>query len=75
MTQKDLAKRLEVSQPVVSNYENEFVEGVISGPINEGPNGSVIQLADKQEPTADDIAKNLPTRRHHPTCSCLVCKP
>ncbi|MBB5065522.1 peptidylprolyl isomerase [Granulicella mallensis] len=38
-------------------------KGGISGPINEGPNGSVIQLADKQEPTADDIAKNLPTSR------------
>jgi peptidyl-prolyl cis-trans isomerase D len=35
-------------------------KGGISGPINEGPNGSVAQLIDKQEPTPQDIAKNLP---------------
>ena len=34
-------------------------KGGISGPINEGPNGTVAQVVDKQEPTADDIAKNL----------------
>jgi peptidyl-prolyl cis-trans isomerase D len=38
-------------------------KGGISGPINEGPNGSVAQLIDKQEPTADDIAKNLPATK------------
>jgi peptidyl-prolyl cis-trans isomerase D len=37
--------------------------GGISGPINEGSNGAVAQLTDKQEPTADDIAKNLPSVR------------
>jgi peptidyl-prolyl cis-trans isomerase D len=34
-------------------------KGGISGPINEGPNGGVLQLVDKQEPTADDMAKNM----------------
>ena len=34
-------------------------KGGISGPIDEGANGAVLQLTDKQEPTADDIAKNL----------------
>jgi peptidyl-prolyl cis-trans isomerase D len=38
-------------------------KGGISGPINEGPNGSVAQLVDKQEPSADDLAKNLPATR------------
>jgi peptidyl-prolyl cis-trans isomerase D len=38
-------------------------KGGISGPINEGANGAVLQLTDKQEPTADDIAKNLPAVR------------
>jgi peptidyl-prolyl cis-trans isomerase D len=37
--------------------------GGISGPINEGPNGSVAQVVDKQEPTAADLAKNLPAER------------
>ena len=37
--------------------------GGISGPINEGANGAVAQLTDKQEPSADDIAKNLPSVR------------
>jgi peptidyl-prolyl cis-trans isomerase D len=34
-------------------------KGGISGAIEEGPNGGVLQLVDKQEPTADDIAKNI----------------
>jgi peptidyl-prolyl cis-trans isomerase D len=34
-------------------------KGAISGPINEGVNGAVIQLTDKQQPSADDIAKNF----------------
>jgi peptidyl-prolyl cis-trans isomerase D len=38
-------------------------KGGISGPINEGANGAVLQLTDKQEPTEADIAKNLPTTR------------
>jgi peptidyl-prolyl cis-trans isomerase D len=38
-------------------------KGGITGPINEGANGAVAQLTDKQEPSADDIAKNLPTVR------------
>jgi peptidyl-prolyl cis-trans isomerase D len=36
-----------------------MAKGAISGPINEGANGAVLQLTDKQEPTADDIAKNF----------------
>jgi len=35
----------------------------ISGPINEGPNGGVLQVVDKQEPSADDIAKNFQTSK------------
>ncbi|MES2390930.1 MAG: peptidyl-prolyl cis-trans isomerase [Acidobacteriota bacterium] len=38
-------------------------KGGISGPINEGPNGSVLQLTDKQEPTPEDVAKNLEISR------------
>jgi peptidyl-prolyl cis-trans isomerase D len=38
-------------------------KGGISGPINEGPNGTVAQVLDKQEPTAEDLAKNLPETR------------
>ena len=38
-------------------------KGGISGPINEGANGAVLQLTDKQEPSTDDIAKNLPATR------------
>jgi peptidyl-prolyl cis-trans isomerase D len=34
-------------------------KGGISGPINEGANGGVLQVVDKQEPTADEIAKNF----------------
>jgi len=34
-------------------------KGGISGAIEEGPNGGVLQLVDKQEPSADDIAKNM----------------
>jgi len=38
-------------------------KGGISGPINEGANGAVLQLTDKQEPSAEDIAKNFDTTR------------
>ena len=38
-------------------------KGGISGPIDEGPNGGVLQVIDKQEPTADDIAKNFQTTK------------
>jgi peptidyl-prolyl cis-trans isomerase D len=34
-------------------------QGGISGPVNEGANGAVLQVIDKQEPTADEIAKNF----------------
>jgi peptidyl-prolyl cis-trans isomerase D len=33
--------------------------GAISGPINEGVNGAVLELTDKQEPSAQDIAQHL----------------
>ena len=38
-------------------------KGGISGPINEGANGAVLQLTDKQQPSADDIQKNLATTK------------
>ena len=38
-------------------------KGGISGPINEGVNGAVLQLTDKQEPSAEDIAKNFGATR------------
>jgi len=37
--------------------------GNISGPINAGRTGVVIKLLDKQEPTADEIAKNFDQTR------------
>ena len=40
-----------------------LAKGGISGPINTGRIGSVLQLTDKQEPTADDIAKNFTQTR------------
>jgi len=37
--------------------------GGISGPINEGVNGAVLQLTDKQEPNAADIAQHFDETR------------
>jgi peptidyl-prolyl cis-trans isomerase D len=37
--------------------------GGISGPVNEGVNGAVLQLTDKQEPNAADIAQHLDATR------------
>ncbi|MBW4039368.1 MAG: peptidylprolyl isomerase [Acidobacteria bacterium] len=37
----------------------DMQKGAISGPINEGVNGAVLQLTDKQEPSAADITKNF----------------
>lgn len=34
-------------------------KGGISGPVNEGTNGAVMQLVDKQEPTPAEIAQNF----------------
>jgi len=34
-------------------------KGGISGPVNEGSNGAVLQVIDKQEPTAEEIASNF----------------
>ncbi len=38
-------------------------KGGISGPINEGPNGAVAQVIDKQQPTPEDITQHLATTR------------
>jgi peptidyl-prolyl cis-trans isomerase D len=38
-------------------------KGAISGPINNDADGGVLQLEDKQEPNADDMAKNLPATK------------
>ena len=38
-------------------------KGGISGPINEGPNGVVAQLLELDQPTPDDISKNLAETR------------
>ena len=37
--------------------------GAISGPINAGRTGVVAKIVDKQEPTPDEIAKNLDQTR------------
>jgi peptidyl-prolyl cis-trans isomerase D len=34
-------------------------KGGISGPVNEGTNGAVLQLTDKQEPNPEEVAKNF----------------
>ncbi len=41
----------------------EMKPGEISGPINAGRTGVVAKLVDKQEPTADEIAKNFDQTR------------
>ena len=38
-------------------------KGGISGPINAGQTGVVLSITDKQEPSADDIAKNIDATR------------
>jgi peptidyl-prolyl cis-trans isomerase D len=40
-----------------------LAKGAISGPINVGRAGVVLSVIDKQEPTADDIAKNFAATR------------
>jgi peptidyl-prolyl cis-trans isomerase D len=40
-----------------------LAKGAISGPINTGRSGIVLSVIDKQEPTADDIAKNFAATR------------
>jgi peptidyl-prolyl cis-trans isomerase D len=40
-----------------------LAKGGISGPINTGPNGVLLQVTDKEEPTADEIAKGLGATR------------
>jgi peptidyl-prolyl cis-trans isomerase D len=41
----------------------DMAVGSISGPINTGRTGVVVKLLDKQEPSADEIAKNLDQTR------------
>ena len=38
-------------------------KGGISGPINEGPNGAVLQVVDKQQPTPEDVNEHLAATR------------
>jgi len=40
-----------------------LAKGAISGPINTGRSGIVLSVVDKQEPTAEDIAKNFAATR------------
>jgi peptidyl-prolyl cis-trans isomerase D len=40
-----------------------LAKGVISGPINSGPTGVVLVVVDKQEPSAEDAAKNFEQTR------------
>src|SRR5271168_5304351 len=40
-----------------------LAKGAISGPINTGRSGVVLSVVDKQEPTAEDIAKNFNVTR------------
>jgi peptidyl-prolyl cis-trans isomerase D len=40
-----------------------LAKGAISGPINTGRSGVVLSVLDKQEPTAEDIAKNFNATR------------
>jgi peptidyl-prolyl cis-trans isomerase D len=41
----------------------DMAVGAISGPINAGRTGVVVKILDKQEPTADEIAKNFDQTR------------
>ncbi len=41
----------------------DLAVGAISGPINAGRTGVVVKILDKQEPSADEIAKNLDKTR------------
>jgi peptidyl-prolyl cis-trans isomerase D len=40
-----------------------LAKGAVSGPINTGRDGIVLSVIDKQEPTAEDIAKNFDATR------------
>ena len=40
-----------------------LAKGAISGPLNTGRSGIVLSVVDKQEPTAEDIAKNFDATR------------
>ncbi len=51
----------EVSQVAPQLFD--MTVGSISGPINAGRTGVVVKILDKQEPTADEIAKNFDQTR------------
>jgi peptidyl-prolyl cis-trans isomerase D len=51
----------EVSQVAPQLFD--MAVGAISGPINAGRTGVVVKILDKQEPTADEIAKNFDQTR------------
>jgi peptidyl-prolyl cis-trans isomerase D len=51
----------EVSQVAPQLFD--MAVGSISGPINAGRTGVVVKILDKQEPTADEIAKNFDQTR------------
>jgi peptidyl-prolyl cis-trans isomerase D len=40
-----------------------LAKGAVSGPINTGRDGIVLSVIDKQEPTAEEIAKNFDATR------------
>ena len=40
-----------------------LAKGGISGPINEGPNGAVVQVLDTQQPTPEDVGQHLDASR------------
>jgi peptidyl-prolyl cis-trans isomerase D len=42
-----------------------LAKGAISGPINTGQSGIVLQVDDKQEPSPEDIAKNFEQTKEH----------
>jgi peptidyl-prolyl cis-trans isomerase D len=41
----------------------DLPKGGISGPLNAGPSGAVVQIVDKEEPSADEIAKAFTAMR------------
>jgi peptidyl-prolyl cis-trans isomerase D len=51
-----------MSGPAASAFD--LAKGGVSAPINTGPSGAILQIIDKQEPTADEIAKSFPGRRN-----------
>ena len=48
--------------PAASAFD--LAKGAVSGPLNSGQSGAVVQITDKEEPTAEEIAKSFPGRRN-----------